>query len=213
MLSYGYIISNLPRHERFNEAEWLLDKLLKDYSKGSKQFEEDGSISLAYSKETEEGEKQVILKRNVTESYVAVFSDIPLKILKFGGFIFYLRDIIPSLVFFMIYFIWGIDFNKRLIISGIPADRLIAIVGGAAAGLIINLLTRRLISKNRSYDRICCIQFGGLFSLIYILAVMVKYSGTGIMNFWIGVLSFSTFIESVGGMALTRLMHLFEKDN
>ncbi|MDY3791885.1 MAG: hypothetical protein SOZ56_05335 [Oscillospiraceae bacterium] len=213
MLSYGYIISNLPRHERFNEAEWLLDKLLKGYSKGSKQFEEDGSISLAYSKETEEGEKQVILKRNVTESYVAVFSDIPLKILKFGGFIFYLRDIIPSLVFFMIYFIWGIDFNKRLIISGIPADRLIAIVGGAAAGLIINLLTRRLISKNRSYDRICCIQFGGLFSLIYILAVMVKYSGTGIMNFWIGVLSFSTFIESVGGMALTRLMHLFEKDN
>lgn len=213
MLSYGYIISNLPRHERFNEAEWLLDKLLKDYSKGSKQFEEDGSISLVYSKETEEGEKQVILKRNVTESYVAVFSDIPLKILKFGGFIFYLRDIIPSLVFFMIYFIWGIDFNKRLIISGIPADRLIAIVGGAAAGLIINLLTRRLISKNRSYDRICCIQFGGLFSLIYILAVMVKYSGTGIMNFWIGVLSFSTFIESVGGMALTRLMHLFEKDN
>ncbi|MDD6991353.1 MAG: hypothetical protein PUI48_05960 [Oscillospiraceae bacterium] len=213
MLSYGYIISNLPRHERFNEAEWLLDKLLKDYSKGSKQFEEDGSISLAYSKETEEGEKQVVLKRNVTESYVAVFSDIPLKIFKFGGFIFYLRDIIPSLVFFMIYFIWGIDFNKRLIISGIPADRLIAIVGGAAAGLIINLLTRRLISKNRSYDRICCIQFGGLFSLIYILAVMVKYSGTGIMNFWIGVLSFSTFIESVGGMALTRLMHLFEKDN
>lgn len=213
MLSYGYIISNLPRHERFNEAEWLLDKLLKDYSKGSKQFEEDGSISLVYSKETEEGEKQVILKRNVTESYVAVFSDIPLKILKFGGFIFYLRDIIPSLVFFMIYFIWGIDFNKRLIISGIPADRLIAIVGGAAAGLIINLLTRRLISKNRSYDRICCIQFGGLFSLIYILAVMVKYSGTGIMNFWIGVLSFSTFIESVGGMALTRFMHLFEKDN
>ena len=212
-MNYGYIIAQLPRHERFNEAELLLDKRLKSYSKGNRQFEEDGSISITYSKETEEGEKQqVILKRNVTESHVAVFSDVPLNFFKFGGWIFYIRDIIPSLVFFMIYFIWGIDFNKKLIISGIPVDRLIAIVGGAAAGLIINLLTRRLISKNRSYDRICCIQFGGLFSLIYILAVMVKYSGTGIMNFWICVLSFSPFIESVGGMAITRFVHLFEKE-
>ena len=43
-MNYGYIIAQLPRHERFNEAELLLDRLLKDYSKGSKQFEEDGSV-------------------------------------------------------------------------------------------------------------------------------------------------------------------------
>lgn len=213
MLSYGYIISNLPRHERFNEAEWLLDKLLKGYSKGSKQFEEDGSISLAYSKETEEGEKQVVLKRNVTESYVAVFSDMPLKIFKLGGWIFYLRDIIPSLVYFLIYIIWGMPLTIKFIFSDDPFKKLIAIVGGSFAALIINLLTRRLISKNRSYDRICCIQFGGLFSLFYILAVMVDYTGMGIMNFWTCVLAYSPFIESVGGMALTRLVHLFEKDN
>ena len=174
-MNYGYIISSLARHERFNEAEWLLDKLLKDYSKGSKQFEEDGSISLTYSKETEDGEKQVVLKRNVTESHVAVFSDTPLKIFKFGGWIFYLRDIIPSLIFFLVYYIWGIQFNTRLIYSGESIKRLIAIVGGAIAALIINFATRRLISKNRSYDRICCVQFGGLFSLFYILAIMIKF--------------------------------------
>lgn len=213
MLSYGYIISNLPRHERFNEAEWLLDKLLKGYSKGSKQFEEDGSISLAYSKETEEGEKQVVLKRNVTESYVAVFSDIPLKIFKFGGFIFYLRDIIPSLVFFMIYCIWGLEFNTRLIFSGDSVKKLIAIVGGAAAAFVINLITKRFIMKNRSYDRVCFIQFGGLFSAIMIFAVMIKYTGTGIINFWHYVFAFSPFIESVGGMALTRFVHLFSKED
>lgn len=212
-MNYGYIIAQLPRHERFNEAELLLDKTLKDYSKGNRQYEEDGSISITYSKESEEGENQVILKRNVTESHVAVFSDVPLKIFKFGGWIFYIRDIIPSLVFFMIYYIWGIEFNTRLVYPGEPVKRLIGIVGGAAAGLIINLLTRRLISKNRSYDRICCVQFGGLFSLIYILAVMVKYTGTGIMNFWICVLSYSPFIESVGGMMLTRFVHLFERND
>lgn len=211
-MNYGYIIAQLPRHERFNEAEWLLDKLLKDCSKGNRQYEEDGSISITYSRETDDGEKQIVLKRNVTESYVAVFSDVPLKIFKFGGWIFYIRDIIPSLVFFMIYFIWGTEFNMRLISSGDPFKRLIAIAGGAAAGLIINLLTRRLLKKNRSYDRICCVQFGGLFSLFYILSVMIKYTGTGIMNFWISVLSNSPFIEAVGGMALTRFVHLFEKE-
>lgn len=212
-MNYGYIISQLPRHERFNEAELLLDKVLKDYSKGNRQYEEDGSISLTYSKETEEGVKQVVLKRNVTESHVAVFSDVPLKIFKFGGWIFYLRDAIPSLVFLMIYYIWGIPFTTRYILSDDPVKKLIAIAGGAFAALIINLLTRQLISKNRSYDRICCVQFGGVFSLIYILAVMVKYTGTGIMNFWQNVLALSPFIEAVGGMALTRLVHLFEKDN
>lgn len=213
MLNYGYIISQLARHERFNEAEWLLDKILKGYSKGSRQFEDDGSVSLTYSKETEDGEKQVILKRNVTESHVAVFSDTPLKIFRFGGWIFYLRDVIPSLIFFLVYYIWGIQFNTRLIYSGEPFKRLFAIAGGAAAALIINLATRRLLSKNRSYDRICCVQFGGLFSLVYILAIMVKYTGTGIINFWFFVLSFSPLIESVGGMMLTRFVHLFERND
>lgn len=212
MLNYGYIISQLARHERFNEAEWLLDKLLKGYSKGSRQFEEDGSTSLTYTKETGDDKQLVILKRNVTESHVVVFSDTPLKIFRFGGWIFYLRDVIPSLLFFLVYYIWGIQFNTRLIYSGEPFKQLFAIVGGAAAALVINLATRRLLSRNRSYDRICCVQFGGLFSLFYILAMMIKYTGIGIFNFWFFVLAFSPFIESVGGMALTRLVHLFEKE-
>lgn len=212
-MNYGYIISGLARHERFNEAEWLLDKILKGYSKGSKRFEEDGSISMTYSKETEDGEKQVILKRNVTESHVAVFSDTPLKIFRFGGWIFYLRDIIPSLVFFMIYYIWGVEFNATLMFTREPVKQLIAIAGGAVAGLIINLATRRLLKKDRSYDRICCIQFGGVFSIIMILAKMIRYTGTGIMNFWFSVLALSPFIETVGGMTLTRFVHLFEKEN
>ncbi|WP_432651445.1 hypothetical protein [Huintestinicola sp.] len=212
-MNYGYIISSLARHERFNEAEWLLDKILKDYSKGSRQFEEDGSVSLTYSKKTADGEKQVVLKRNVTESHVAVFSDTPFKIFKFGGWIFYLRDIIPAILFFLVYVIWGIKFNIRLIYSGEPVNKLVAIVGGAMIALIINLVTRQLLSKNRTYDRICFIQFGGVFSLFYILAIMIKYTGTGIINFWTYVLSLSPFIETVGGLALTRLLHLFEKDS
>lgn len=211
-MNYGYIIAQLPRHERFNEAELLLDKLLKEYAKGSKQFEEDGSITITYSKETEDGEKQVILKRNVTESHVAVFSDVPLKIFKFGGWIFYLRDIIPSLVFFLIYYFCGMPLTLKFVFSDDLFKKIIAIAGGSFAALIINLLTRRLISKNRSYDRICCIQFGGLFSLFYILAVMVDYTGMGIMRFWTCVMAYSPFIEAVGGMALTRFVHLFEKE-
>ena len=212
-MNYGYIISNLPRHERFNEAEWLLDKLLKDFSKGSKRFEEDGSITLTYSKETEDGGEQVILRRNVTESYVAVFSDIPLKILKFGGWLFYLRDVIPSLVYFMIYYVWGIEFNTRMIYTREPVSQLIAIVGGALAGVVINFATRRLLMNNRSYDRVCFVQFGGLFSIFMILAVMIRYTGKGAMEFWFMVLASTPFIETVGGMALTRFVHLFEKEN
>ena len=213
MMSYGYILSNLARHERFNEAEWLLDKALKGFVKGSKQFEEDGSISLTYSKNDDDGEKKVVLQRNVTESYTAVFSDVPLKIFRFGGWIFYLRDIIPALVFFFIYYNWGVEFNTRMIFSGDPFKRLIAIVGGAMAGLMINLITKRFISKDRSFDRVCFIQLGGVFSIFYILLIMKRYSGTGIWNFWQYVLAFSPLIEAVGGLVLTRFVHLFVKED
>lgn len=213
MLSYGYVISYLPRHERFNEAEKLLDLVLKDYSKGSRQYEADGSVTLTYSKKEFDGEKQVILKRNVTESHTAVYSDTPLKFLKFGGIIFYLRDVIPALAFFLFYYLLGTKFNTRMIYSGESVGKLMGIVAGSVAGLVINLLTARLLSKDRSYDRVCAIQFGGIFSVICILAVMIKYTGTGAYAFWHYVLAFSPFIESVGGMALTRLVHLFKKED
>lgn len=213
MLSYGYVISYLPRHERFNEAEKLLDFVLKGYSKGSRQYEEDGSVTLTYSKKEFEVEKQVILKRNVTESHTAVYSDTPLKFLKFGGIIFYVRDIIPALIYFLLYYFVGIKFNTRMIYSGESVGKLMGIVAGSVAAMIINLLTARLLSKDRSYDRICAVQFGGIFSLVCILAVMIKYTGTGAYAFWHYVLAFSPFIESVGGMALTRLVHLFKKED
>lgn len=212
MLNYGYVISYLPRHERLNEAEKLLDFVLRGYTKGSRQFEEDGSVTITYVKSGDEGEKQVILKRNVTESHTAVYSDTPLKFLKFGGIIFYLRDIIPSLIYFLLYYFVSTRFISALIFSGRPEKRLLAIVSGAAGALVINLLTRRLLSKNRSYDRVCAVQFGGIFSLVYILAVMIKFTGIGITAFWLKVLALTPFIEAVGGMALTRLVHIFEKE-
>ena len=213
MLSYGYVISYLPRHERFNEAEKLLDLVLKGYSKGSRQYEADGSVTLTYSKKEFDGEKQVILKRNVTESHTAVYSDTPLKFLKFGGIIFYLRDVIPALAFFLLHYLVGVKFNTILMFSNDPAKKLTAILGGAGAALVINLLTRRLLMKDRSYDRVCCIQFGGIFSFVTIFATMIKYTGAGVFTFWLDVLAFSTFIESVGGIALTRLVHIFEKED
>ncbi|MBQ5333764.1 MAG: hypothetical protein J6K92_11010 [Oscillospiraceae bacterium] len=213
MQSYGYILSGLARHDRLNEAEWLLDKILKGYSKGNKQFEEDGSITITYSKADEDGEKQVILKRNVTESCIMVLSDIPLKIFRFGGWIFYLRDIIPSLAFALIYFIFGVKFLSPMILSNKLEKWIIAVFAGAAAALVLNLITAPLLKKNRSFDRICCIQFGGIFSLFLILFFMIKFTGTGIQKFWINVLAKSPFIEAVGGIILTRLIHkLFRED-
>ncbi len=213
MQSYGYVLSNLARHDRLNEAERLLDRVLKGYSKGSKQFDEDGSIAIVYSKASEDGEKQVILKRNVTESCIMVTSDIPLKIFRFGGWIFYLRDIVPTLAFFLLYCILGVKINSMLILSDESVKMLLAIAGGAAAALVINLITRRLLGRNRSFDRICFIQLGGIFSIIMILAVMVKNTGIGIWSFWQRVLAYSPFIQSVGGIVLTRLVRLFSRED
>ena len=214
MQNYGYVLSGLARHERFNEAELLLDKRLKGFSKGSKQFEEDGSITITYSKTDEDGEKQVILKRNVTESCIMVLSDIPLKFFRFGGWIFYLRDIIPALVYTLIYIICSVKFNYPMFDSGLLPYRILAVVGGAAAALVINLITAPLLKKNRSFDRICVIQFGGIFAFAVIFFYMIKYSGRGILGFWLNVLAYSPFIESVGGVVLTRLVHkLFKGGN
>ena len=212
MHTYGYLLSNLARHERFNEAEWLLDRVLKGYTKGNRQYEKDGSISVTYSKTEVDGEKTVLLKRNVTESNTSVFSDIPLKIFRFGGWIFYLRDIIPSLAFFLLYYFCAVPINDRLINDEDPFSKLLAIAGGSAAGLVIYMLTRRLVSTERSYDRICFVQFGGFFMIIQILSVMVEHPRVGAYNFWIYVLGLTPFIEAVGGLVLARLLHKFESD-
>ncbi|MCI7766753.1 MAG: hypothetical protein MSJ26_02070 [Oscillospiraceae bacterium] len=213
MQSYGYVLSGLARHDRFNEAEWLLDKVLKGFSKGSKQFEEDGSISLTYSKNDENGEKLVTLKRNVTESCIMVLSDIPLKFFRFGGWIFYLRDLIPTLAFFLLYGIFGVRFNSVMINSNDPFNRLFGIVGGALAALLLNLITVKLFKKNRSFDRICFIQAGGIFSAFMILYVGIKSSGKGIWDFWTQVLSCSPFIEAVGGVVLARLLRISSQED
>lgn len=212
MHTYGYILSNLARHERFNEAEWLLDRVLKGYTKGNRQYEEDGSLSVTYTKKELDGEKTVLLKRNVTESNTAIFSDVPLKIFRFGGWIFYIRDLIPSLAFFLLYYFCLVPLNTRMIYDGDPFLKLLAIVGGSAIGLVINLITRRIISTERSYDRVCFVQFGGLFSAIQILWVMVKYPNVGAYNFWMYVLGLTPFIEVVGGLVLARLLHKFESE-
>ena len=104
MALYGYKISNFTKAKKYAEIEALLDKKLKGFEKQSYEFEKDGSVRQDYVRKNEDGtETTVTLAKNITESSIVVFSDIPLKFLRNGGWCLLTADILPMLIFTALY--------------------------------------------------------------------------------------------------------------
>ena len=205
MALYGYKISGFAGNERYEEAAAYLDRRLKGFERKNEEFDADGSRTLHYERLTPEGTVQeVTLVKNVTESAVMVFSDIPMKSLKHGGILLTLRDIIPMTVFGALYYLlfW---INSIVSISqktanalnnilhkttfqGLPyvntapilyrvLPQLYSTTGGmvcvivlkAVYVLILVFATTKLLHYHRSMTRVRIIQFGGIFSAVYLI--------------------------------------------
>lgn len=131
MTRYGYKISGFAGGERFFEAERLLDIVLKGFEKLPASFEADGSRKQEYIKKDDEEEKNVTLIKNVTESGILVFSDAPLKLFRFGGAVFYLWDILPTVLMGILWWFAVPEILRRL-----PLGNVSAAAVDTAAGLI-----------------------------------------------------------------------------
>lgn len=170
MAVYGYKISGFARTERYKEAELLLDRKLKGWEKGSEGFAEDGSVTLCYKKTEEDGSvKEVSLEKNITESFVMVLSDIPIKSLRFGGAVFYLRDIIPVALF-----IFGWYFGYEKITAALRLSPVFAAAAGTFVGIFVDLFSEKLLGRNRTRFRIKLIQMCWLFPLINFFFISLK---------------------------------------
>lgn len=179
MSLYGYKISGLARSEKYFEAERLLDKKLKNFEKDNAVFEEDGSIRQIYRRKNEDGsETEITLVKNITESAVIVFSDIPLKFLKYGGIILYVRDIAPTIIFAVLYYFLYKLALRYFMAYSLTALTLVALAA-AAIFTVTDLLTYRLLDKNRSRLRIRFIQSGSIFTVIALL-----YYFTRLFAYW-----------------------------
>ena len=126
MALYGYKISNFTKAKKYAEIEALLDKKLKGFEKQSYEFEKDGSVCQDYVRKNEDGtETTVTLAKNITESSIVVFSDIPLKFLGNGGWCLLTADILPMLIFTALYW-FGMKLYRAAYCMG--ADRAVYIV-------------------------------------------------------------------------------------
>ena len=175
MQQYGYKISGMARGVKFDEAEVFLDKKLKDYEKMNASFSEDGSRTQVYKRKNEDGtENEVTMVKNVTESGILVFSDLPLKFFKFGGWVLYLRDIVPTIIFGLIYWLGYYKLVNSSMFNGKILMLLLAAVVGGFAAYLLSLFTYKLLDKNRSELRIRFIQLGGIISIVPVLYFITR---------------------------------------
>ena len=129
-------------------------------------FGDDGSRTQVYRKKTDDGEQVVTLVKNITESGVMVFSDIPLPSLRHGGIILYLRDL-PWMIFFAgLYWV-----GYPMLLRKVPqiSWRLTNYGTMAAAAVVIALLmlgTAKLLSERRTPARVRLLQLGGPFGIV-----------------------------------------------
>ncbi len=176
MAIYGYKISGFSDNARFCEAQEILDKKLKDWNKSSACFDEDGSVSIVYSKENEDGtQSEVKLVKNITESAVLVFSDIPIKIFSKGGILIYLRDLIPAAIFLAVYIIgyhywiklplWNMYNLHELILPSLIFTFFC---------FMLSLITYKTLSKNRNPLRIRLIQTGWFVTPAVIIIISLR---------------------------------------
>ena len=102
-------------------------------------FGDDGSRTQIYRKKTDDGEQVVTLVKNITESGVMVFSDIPLPSLRKGGIILYLRDLPWMIAFAALYWV-----GYPVLLSKVPQIEYRLTTYGLmpAAALIFALISR-----------------------------------------------------------------------
>ena len=178
MAQYGYKISELSRAEKFAEAECFLDRKLKGYEKQMSGFEADGSVTIRYTKKADDGSvSEISLVKNITESAIMVFSDKELKYFKRGGWILYLRDLIPTVLFSCV--IWYLFIAVYFVGNGFY-DLLQKFVLMLVAIVAADLITGRFLSKNRSRERIAFIQSGGIFTVLLSLYYVIDCARVGI---------------------------------
>lgn len=166
MAQYGYLISNLPRNEKYAETEAFLDKKLADFQKDNAVFEKDGSMRQVYRKTDDEGNvTEISLVKNITESSIVVFSDIPLKYFKRGGAVLFVRDIAPSVVFGAFYWA-GIGTTLMRTFMYSFRQYVPMFIVTLIFAIIVNIMSMDFLSKNRSLLRVQIIQTGSIFVLV-----------------------------------------------
>lgn len=165
MALYGYKISNFTKAKKYAEIEALLDKKLKGFEKQSYEFEKDGSVCQDYVRKNEDGtETTVTLAKNITESSIVVFSDIPLKFLRNGGWCLLTADILPMLIFTALYW-FGMNYIVQLI-AWAPTEQYISFLLIAAVIMLgVDLIAAKLLMRRRSLARTLWIETAGIFSL------------------------------------------------
>ena len=174
MALYGYKISNFTKAKKYAEIEALLDKKLKGFEKQSYEFEKDGSVCQDYVRKNEDGtETTVTLAKNITESSIVVFSDIPLKFLRNGGWCLLTADILPTLIFTALYW-FGMNYIVQLI-AWAPTEQYISFLLIAAVIMLgVDLIAAKLLMRRRSLARTLWIETAGIFSLPIFFWILFK---------------------------------------
>lgn len=166
MAEYGYLISNLPRNEKYTETEAFLDKKLNGFEKDNAVFENDGSMRQVYRRTEEDGSvTEISLVKNITESSIVVFSDIPLKYFQKGGAVLYVRDIVPSVIFGAFYWAGIGTTLMRAFMYGSRTYIPIFLVT-LVFSVVINMMSLEKFSENRSLLRVQIIQMGSVFIIV-----------------------------------------------
>ena len=200
-MQYGYKISGFGSSEKFFEAERYLDKKLKDFTKEPAVFEEDGSRKQRWVRESEGAQTAVELVKNITESAVLVFSDIPLKMFRFGGLLMYLRDL-PAMIFFaaLYWVVYPLIAVRMPFRTGDGAlsywtALIVMLLVSSLALLIIILVSDKFLSARREHIRMRFMQFGGIFSVVLgihelISSMSMSISSGTISGFHVSYLTF-----------------------
>ena len=174
MATYGYKISNLTRAKKYEEIEALLDKKLTDFEKKSFVFEPDGSVNQDYIRKNDDGtETKVTLSKNVTESSIVVFSDIELKFIKHGGYSLLMADIIPTLIFDVVYWA-GMGPVLVPFLYNKSSDFVFWIVIFTVVMTGANLISWNRLTNVRTDRRVRFIQAGGIISLAVFLYLSTR---------------------------------------
>lgn len=93
-----------------------------------------------------------------------VFSDIPLKFLRNGGWCLLTADILPMLIFTALYW-FGMNYIVQLI-AWAPTEQYISFLLIAAVIMLgVDLIAAKLLMRRRSLARTLWIETAGIFSL------------------------------------------------
>ena len=175
-MQYGYKIGGFASQAKFDEAEWFIDLLMKKkFVKGHADFSEDGSRTQEWVRSDDSGEQKIVLVKNITESAGIVFSDCELKWLKFGGKLLYLRDIIPMLLFALMFWklVPMLSVKYNVVNNYLANGFFMSMICGCCASIIC-LAADLLIRIRRDHVRSLFVRLGGVFSTLQVLYFFIK---------------------------------------